>query len=224
MAKENFHWVKAGLHLLDAFANYGGQRVVGVGSCAEYDWRYGLCSEATTPLNPSTTYGTCKHAYQLLFTAFCKQAELTAAWGRLFFLYGPHEPAQRLVASAIQSILAGEPARCSHGRQIRDFLYVVEAADALVALLDSDVSGPMNIASGVPVAISEVVREIAAQLGRPDLLRIGAVPVSDDDPPLLVGDVARLRDELGWTPQYDLARGLAATINAWKLQQPRDET
>jgi len=218
-AAENFRWVEVGLHLLEAFADHGGQRVVGVGSCAEYDWHDGHCSELTTPLNPATTYGLCKHASQLLLTGFSKHAKLSAAWGRLFFLYGPHEPAERLVASVVQSILREEPARSSHGQQIRDFLYVQDAADALVALLDSDVLGPVNIASGVPVALHEVVQEIADQLERPDLVLLGAIPTLENEPPLLVADVARLHDEVGWSPQYDLPGGLAETIKWWKLQQ-----
>jgi nucleoside-diphosphate-sugar epimerase len=218
-AAENFRWVEAGLHMLEAFTEQGGQRVVGVGSCAEYDWRDGHCSELTTPLNPATTYGVCKHAFQLLLTAFSKQAKLSAAWGRLFFLYGPYEPRERLVASVIRSILLEEPGRCSDGRQVRDFLYVQDAADALVALLDSDVLGPVNIASGVPVAVREVVQEIAEQLERPKLVRFGALSAAENDPPLLLGDVARLRDEVGWSPRYELAGGLAETINWWKLRQ-----
>jgi nucleoside-diphosphate-sugar epimerase len=220
-AKENFRWVEASMHLLEAFADQGGERVVGVGSCAEYDWRDGHCSELVTPLNPATTYGACKHAFQLLLTAFGHHAKVSAAWGRLFFLYGPHEPPQRLVASVIRSILQEQPARCSHGQQIRDFLYVQDAADALVALLDSDVLGPVNIASGVPVAVLEVVQEIANQLGRPNLVRPGALLTAESEPPLLLADVARLRDEVGWSPQYDLASGLAETINWWKQRGAR---
>jgi nucleoside-diphosphate-sugar epimerase len=218
-AAENFRWVEAGMHLLRAFADQGGQRVVGVGSCAEYDWRDGHCSELSTSLNPATTYGVCKHAFQLLLTAFSKHAGLSAAWGRLFFLFGPHEPRERLVASAIRSILLEEPATCTHGRQIRDFLYVQDAADALVALLDSDVLGPVNIASGAPVAVSAVVQEIADQLQRPNLVQLGAIPAYENEPPALVAEVARLRDEVRWSPRYDLPGGLAETINWWKLQQ-----
>ena len=68
----------------------------------------------------------------------------------IFFLYGPHEPPGRLIPSVIQALLKGEFARCSHGRQIRDFLYVEDVAEAFVALLDSDITGPVNIASGSP--------------------------------------------------------------------------
>ncbi len=216
---ENFSWVEAGQHLLKAFVDEGGQRAVGVGSCAEYDWSEGHCLELATPLKPATTYGACKHAFQILLTAFSRQAKLSAAWGRLFFLYGPHEPAERLVASVIQSLLQEQPALCSQGRQIRDFLHVQDAADALVALLDSNVEGPVNIASGQPISVADVIQEIANQLERPTLIQLGARPAPENEPPLLSGDVARLRDEVGWSPRYDLATGIAQTIDWWKLRQ-----
>jgi nucleoside-diphosphate-sugar epimerase len=218
-ARENFRWVEASLHLLQEFAAAGGQRVVGVGSCAEYDWDYGYCVERRTPLNPATTYGVCKHALQLMLDAFCRQANLSGAWGRLFFLYGAHEYEQRLVASVIRSLLREQPALCSHGRQVRDFLYIEDAAGALVALLDADeVTGAVNIASGVPVTLRQVIGEIAAQLQRPDLIQLDALPAPVNEPRLLLADVARLREEVRWSPRYDLAEGLAETIKWWKLQ------
>lgn len=217
-APENFRWVEASLHLLQTFAARGGQRAIGVGTCAEYDWRYGYCSERLTPLNPTTTYGVCKHALQLMLDALGKQTGLSTAWGRLFFLYGAHEYRERLVASIILSILKGQPAHCSHGEQIRDFLHVKDAADALVGLLDSEIAGAVNVASGVPVRLRWVIDEIATQLHRQDLIELGARPVPESEPPLLVANVARLHNEVGWSPQYDLARGLAETIGWWKLQ------
>jgi nucleoside-diphosphate-sugar epimerase len=215
---ENLRWVEASLHLFKTFSTSRGKRVVGVGSCAEYDWSDGHCSEQVTPLTPTTLYGSCKHELQLMLDTLGKQTGLSTAWGRLFFLYGPHEYEERLVASIIRSILRQEPALCSHGEQVRDFLYVQDAADALVALLDSDVTGAVNIASGVPVRLLEVIREIAAQLERPDLIKLGARPAALSEPPLLVADVGRLRNEVGWTPQHELTQGLTETINWWKSQ------
>jgi nucleoside-diphosphate-sugar epimerase len=147
-----------------------------------------------------------------------KQTGLSSAWGRLFFLYGPYEYEERLVASIIRSILQRQPALCSHGEQLRDFLFVGDAADALVALLDSEVTGAVNIASGVPVRLLDLIEEIAAQLNRPDLIKLGARPAPQGEPPLIVADVDRLRNEVGWTPQHELVQGLAETISWWKSQ------
>jgi nucleoside-diphosphate-sugar epimerase len=213
---ENLRWVQASIGLLQEFVRHGGQRVVMAGTCAEYDWRYGYCSEAVTPLAPTTLYGICKHSLQLMLAAFSRQAGLSTAWGRIFFLFGPHEHPDRLVAYVIRSLLRGEPARCSHGRQIRDFLHVQDVANAFVALLESGVSRPVNIASGQPVALRELIYEIAAKFNRDDLIQLGAVSTPPDEPPLLVADVRCLHDELGWTPKYDLDTGLEQTIDWWK--------
>lgn len=218
-APENLHWLSASLRLLEAFAAHGGQRVVMAGTCAEYDWSGdGYCSEQTTPLAPATLYGTCKHALQSVLSAFAQQHGLSAAWGRVFFLYGPHEQPARLVASVIRSLLQGVPAACTHGRQVRDLMHVQDVAAAFVALLASATRGPVNIASGQAVMLKEAVTEIGRQLRRPELIALGARPAPPDEPPRLVADVTRLRDEVRWQPTFDLATGLAQTINWWRSQ------
>ena len=213
---ENIRWVQGSLDLILAFALHGGQRVVIAGTCAEYDWRYGYCSEQTAPLLPATLYGTCKHALQTMLSIFTRQTGLSGAWGRIFFLYGPHEHPDRLVSSVIRSVLQGEPARCSHGNEIRDFLHVEDVASAFVALLESGVSGPVNIGSGRPVALKDVIHKIAYKVNRLDLIRLGDVPASANDPPLLLADVSRLLNEVNWRPKFDLDTGLEQTIEWWK--------
>ena len=216
-APENLRWVQASLGLLQEFAARGGRRVVTAGTCAEYDGERGFCSEGMTPLRPVSLYGTCKHALEIMQNAWAAQTGTSAAWGRIFFLYGPHEHPSRLVASVITSLLRGEPARCSPGEQIRDFLHVADVADAFAALLDADsVTGAVNIGSGVPVAVKEIVARIADRLGRRELVEMGARPAPPGEPPLLLADIRRLRDEVGWAPRHDLDGGLEQTIGWWK--------
>ena len=213
---ENLRWVEGSLHLLRAFHSSGGERVVMAGTCAEYDWKYGYCSEEATPLAPSTLYGASKNATQHVLKEYSKATGLSSAWGRIFFLYGPHEHPDRLVPSVILNLLHNKTAPCSHGHQIRDFLYVKDVAAAFVALLASNVQGPVNIASGKPIALKDIILSIAGQLGRRDLIRLGALPQKENEPPILLGDAKRLSDELMWYPQYDLDRGIRETIEWWK--------
>jgi len=213
---ENIRWVQSSLELLQAFVANGGERAVMAGTCAEYDWRYGYCSEKVTPLAPSTLYGTCKHSLQIMLDSLSKQTGLSSAWGRIFFLYGPYEHQDRLTSSVIRSLLMGERARCSHGNQIRDFLYVRDVADAFVALLDSSVEGPVNIGSGRPVVLKNIIQKISDKIINRDHIEFGAVPVSSDDPPLLLADVRRLTKEVDWEPKYSLDQGLDETISWWR--------
>lgn len=215
-APENFAWVTASLELERQFAEQGGKRLVVCGSGYEYDWRYGYCSEALTPANPDTVYGSCKRALQLMTESLAAQAGLSAAWGRVFFLYGPREHPDRLVSSVIRSLLKGEPARCSHGRQIRDYLHVADVAEGLVALLDSEARGAFNVSSGAATTLREIVLTVGRLIGRPELIQLGAIPARANDTALVVGENARVAAETGWQPRYDLESGLQHTIQWWQ--------
>lgn len=212
----NVSWLRASLGLLEAFTRHGGRRAVAAGTCAEYDWRYGYCSERLTQTAPATLYGACKHSLRVVLDALAARGDLDAAWGRIFFLYGPHERPDRLVSSVILSLLAGETARCSHGDLIRDFLHVEDVAGAFVALLESDVRGAVNVASGIPIAVGDVARAAADKIGRRDLLEVGIPPAAPEEPPLVVADVSRLTREVGWRPRYTLDSGLDQTILWWR--------
>jgi nucleoside-diphosphate-sugar epimerase len=217
-APENVLWVERSLRLLRAFARGGGRRAVMLGTCAEYDWSDANrpLREMTSPLGPTILYGVAKDGLRRVAQAYSEQAGFELAWGRVFFLYGPREAPGRLVAAVIRSLLAGEAVKTSSGLQKRDFLHVDDVAGAVVALLDSSVCGPVNIASGEPVAVAEIVDRIAQQIARPELVRRGALPDRPEEPPLLVADVTRLRDEVGFRARWGLADGLAQTVHWWE--------
>ncbi len=213
---ENIRWVEGSLHLLRTFHMNGGKRIVMAGTCAEYDWSHGYCSEHATPLVPTTLYGTCKNALQHLLKDFSRVTGLSSAWGRIFFLYGPYENPKRLVSSVILNLLQNKTAPCSHGNQIRDFLHVEDVTSAFVSLLTSHVNGPVNIASGRPVTLREIVLTAADCLGARERVQFGALPALEHEPPLIVGDIRRLADEVGWHPRYDLVTGIAQTVSYWQ--------
>ncbi|QJW99143.1 NAD-dependent epimerase/dehydratase family protein [Frigoriglobus tundricola] len=217
---DNDRWVAASKRLLLAFARSGGGRAVVAGTCAEYDWTAAeVCRESDTPLRPQTTYGRCKLELSEWATAFGRARGVRVAWARLFWTYGPREHPGRLVPSVARSLLAGAPALCSAGTQERDFLHVDDVAAALVALTHSSLSGPINIGSGEPVAVRDVVAGVARACGRTGLVRLGARPTPPGEPPRVTADVTRLRDELGWRPRIDLATGLRATANWWRGEE-----
>lgn len=220
-APENLAWVRATASLVQAFSDQGGRRAVLAGSCAEYDWKFDYCSEQFTPCRPATLYGACKHGTQILLDAWSRQTGLSSAWGRIFFLYGPDEHPSRLVSSIVYALLNNEPARCTHGNQVRDFMYVEDAATAFVELLGSDAKGAVNIASGVPAPLKEIIHMVADQLNKRGLVQLGVVPVPAGEPDALIADVSRLRDEIGFRPRHDLKEGIALTIEHMKAVRRR---
>lgn len=215
-AQENIQWLQASLNLVQEFSAGGGRRIVSAGTCAEYDWRYGYCSEDVTPLKPQTLYGKTKQSFQIIAQEILKSADISNAWGRIFFLYGPYENQFRVVPSIINALLRQQPAPCTAGDQIRDYLFVEDVSDAFVRLLDSPVTGPVNIGSGKPVSIREIIRMIGTKIGHEDLIHYGQLPTSSSEAPFIVADNRRLRNEVGWTQHFDLDKGLDRTISWWK--------
>jgi nucleoside-diphosphate-sugar epimerase len=118
-----------------------------VGSCVEYDWRFGFCSEDVTPLNSGgLPYGVCKASLFRLCEAYSKTHNISFAWARIFHVYGPYESHKRLVSSVVRAILAGREAECTDGTQIRDMMHVKDAGSAIAAPCISPVttSAPAN--------------------------------------------------------------------------------
>jgi nucleoside-diphosphate-sugar epimerase len=225
---ENFRWLAASRHLLRAFHANGGVRAMMAGSCAEYDWsRVEVCHELSSPLasdapDAPTAYAACKIALQKSTEEFARGHGLSAAWGRIFFQFGPDEHPERLVPSVIRNLLMNREAPCSHGRQIRSFLHVADVGAAFAAVLDSRLEGPVNIGSSEAITIAELIDRVARQIGRADLVRLGARDSQEREPAVLLPDVDRLCEELGWRPRYTLSEGLADTIRWWRDRAAAD--
>ncbi|MEM7248344.1 MAG: NAD(P)-dependent oxidoreductase [Acidobacteriota bacterium] len=220
---ENLDWVRASLDLLKRFEQHGGQRVVMAGTCAEYEWGSGVFHETRSPLVPATTYGQSKNHLRGLLETFARRTETSAAWGRIFFVHGPHEPHARLVASVARALLRGQNVACTHGRQVRDFLHAEDVASAFVALLDSDVTGAVNIGSGRGVTLGEVIHGLADRLDARALVQLGARECPADEVATLVADVGRLTHEVGWKPAFTLDEALDRTLASWQDELAREQ-
>lgn len=223
-APDNDDWVEHGRATIESFFRHGGRRVVGSGTCGEYDWSSGVCTEDETPLRPSTRYGEAKVRFWHLVRDLVREdAGRSAAWGRLFFLYGPREHPKRLVASVARALLRDEEAWCSHGLQVRDYLHVDEAADGLVTLLESDAEGAFNIARGSPVSIREIVTTLGEIADKPHLVILGKIPAAPHEPPQIAADPSKTRRVVGWESSLPLAAGLESTYRWWETTLAREE-
>jgi len=172
------------------------------------------------PLNrsfaPPSPYAACKIALQRILAEVGRREHLSTAWGRIFFQFGPYEHPDRLVPSVICNLLLNRAALLSHGRQIRSFLHVADVGEAFAAVLDSELEGPVNIGSDERIALAELVGRIGREVGRPELLRLGARPSPPQEPTLLVPEIHRLRDEARWQPRFTLNEALSDTIAWWR--------
>lgn len=174
------------LQLGKAAADAGIRRFVGVGTCAEYDLSKGTLS-TDTPLLPQTPYAVAKAAAYEELSRLLPSRYVEFAWCRLFYLYGEREDPRRLGAYVNSRLADGKPVELTSGDQIRDFLDVRKAGEAIAKIGLGSQTGALNVCSGVPVSVREFAERIADKYGRRDLLRFGVRPAILTDPPIVVG-------------------------------------
>jgi nucleoside-diphosphate-sugar epimerase len=218
-APENIALLHANIDLASRLARVGCRKVVAAGTCFEYDTDLGFLSEST-PSRPRNLYAASKLSCYLILEQLLAGSETKLAWVRLFYQYGPHEHPARIIPSVMLSLLQGLTAKVTPGEQIRDFLHVEDVARAVVAVADSELTGPVNIGSGRPVSIREIVQRIGALTGCPDLIRLGEIPYGPGDPRFICADNRKLREGTGWCPAVGLDDGLRSTLEWWRSTLP----
>jgi len=183
---KNTKCVLGTLNLANGAAISGVSRIVGIGTCFEYDLVGGILS-INTPLKPLTPYAIAKVTlFEKLTTLLMKQ-NIEFAWCRLFYLYGEGEDERRLVPYIRSKLKSGLIAELSVGNQIRDFMDVEEAGQMIVDIAKSNLQGAVNVCSEVPTTIRQLAEKIADEYGRRDLLKFGARPNDIFDPHCVVG-------------------------------------
>ena len=144
-----------------------------LGSCAEYDWSYGHCDEESTPSAPTTLYGKAKlAAFQAVRAAGHNKFHPVEA--RIFMVFGPGENPDRFIPTICRSHAAGTIPALSSGRQLRDWLYVKDAARALLTLALADAPAEVvNLGTGEAVSLGEVATILARIAGAAQLVLAG---------------------------------------------------
>lgn len=211
---ENLDWVAASLKLCRAFSESGGKRIVIAGSCAEYDWQHlgdGICNDQT-PLNSEFLYGIAKNSFRTIVQSYCHNTNISFAWGRVFLLYGEDEFPARLVPSVIRSLKNNQIAHVSHCQQIRDIMSSQDCGRAFAELVNSPITGTLNIASGEAIKLQTIVEKIREIIGH-GTIEYAAMQPNSKEPKILVADTSRLINELGFKAKHNLHSGLTELIN-----------
>lgn len=193
---DNLRWVERTLDLANRARETGTTRQVFVGTSLESAPEY-------------TVYGAAKHhLYEAISTGL---AGTSWSWARPYLVYGPGEAPGRLIPTMARALTRNTEVALGPGEAIRDFIHVEDVAEALVVLCESDHRGPVDLGTGRAVSVADAARLMARLAGRPDLLRLGALP-RRAEPPRLVAD-ARLLRQLRAAPRIPLEVGLAEALN-----------
>lgn len=138
---------------------------------------------------------------------------------RLNNIYGPTRLIRPdLVPTLIQSVLSSTEPTASIVNAERDFIYVKDAADAVIALLGTDYTGPINLGAGEMNSVSKIVEIIENLSGKKFTIK----EQSASGPMKFQTDISLLKKLTGWNPKYSLEEGLTETYNIMKsLTQKR---
>jgi nucleoside-diphosphate-sugar epimerase len=195
--------------LLEALVGRDVRRVVLVGSSHEYGAR-----EASEGLDPFSAYAASKVAAWAFGRMFWRAYDLPVVTTRLFQVYGPGQARSSLIPAAIGAALAGQDFDMTAGKQERDFVYVEDAANGmLAAALAQGIDGQsVDLGSGVARPIRQVVERIWRLAGGTGTLRYGALPYRRGEVVRLCADSDRTSALTGWRAETGLDEGLKTTI------------
>jgi dTDP-glucose 4,6-dehydratase len=167
------------------------------------------------PLGPRGVYDEAKRFAEAMTMAYHRHHGVDVRIVRIFNTYGPYMRPDdgRVVSNFIVQALAGRPLTIhGDGKQTRSFCYVDDEVRGLLALLDSDYVGPVNIGNPNEFTVLDLAETVLAVTESSSELRFEPRPV--DDPAQRRPDLTLARSLLGWEPQVGLEEGVARTA-AW---------
>lgn len=215
---QNISDLRHSLALLEELASAGCRNIVMTGTCFEYATSDDVLREDSRTA-PKTLYAACKLALGLVAAQRAAQLGVRFAWGRIFYVYGTYEDPRRLVPALTLALLRGKSFDATTGEQMRDYLDVDDAAAGLASLAVAGSEGVYNVCSSAPTTLGDLMLEVGRMLGLEDLIRFGARPAGQNEPPFIAGDNLCLREATGWRPTRSLKEGLARTVEWWKARE-----
>ena len=205
------------VNLLTALKHSPVENFVYTSSSEEYGDAPAPCREdqRESPLSPysfSKLSGT--HLCQMAVKAF----DLPITTVRLFPTYGPFQESEMFIPSAIRTLLAGKEFSMSPGEQKREFNYVDDVIEAYlkVAVCPEARGEVINVGSGIPYRLGDVIGIIQKLAGDGGTVKIGALPYRKGEGMECFCDNLKLNRLTGWSPQVSLDEGLRLTVEWYK--------
>jgi nucleoside-diphosphate-sugar epimerase len=207
------------LNVLEAARHAGVKRVMFAASSSAYGDSPTLPKIETMPVNPRSPYAANKVACEALLSAYAASYEIDTVNLRYFNIFGPRQSPDNAYAAVIaafaKALIKGQrPQIYGDGEQSRDFTYIdnVVLANLLAARSEARLNGTvLNVACGQRVTVTQLAKEMAALLGRPDLTPIYKQERPGDVKHSLA-DLTLTKKTLGYNPIVAFKDGLATTV------------
>jgi dTDP-glucose 4,6-dehydratase len=170
-------------------------------------------------IGPRSVYDEAKRFAEAISMAYARTFQANVGIVRIFNTFGPRmRPGDgRVVSSFMAQALNGRPLTIyGDGSQTRSFCYVDDLVRGLVAMIDSDDTGPINLGNPVERRVDELARLVLEITGSDSAIEFHPLPV--DDPTRRRPDITRALERLGWRPEVDTREGIRRTLD-WLVSQ-----
>jgi len=204
--------------LLDAIRFTPVERFILISSSEVYGTAEAAPMDEEHPLNPRSPYAATKAGADRLAYSYWTTYDLPIVIVRPFNNYGPRQHPEKVVPRFITQALADEPLTIhGNGHASRDWLYVLDDAEAIVRTIDTpidEIAGEViNVATGLDISIAEIARLVLEALGKPSDLQRN-VPERLGQVDRHIGSVDKAQRLLGWQARTSFENGLERTV-AW---------
>ena len=132
---------------------------------------------------------------------------------RIFNTYGPYMDKNdgRVVSEFITCMLNNQPVKVyGSGTQTRSFCYIDDLVEGIIRMMNSDLSGPVNLGNAEEIPILQLVNIISEVIGIKSLIEFKDLPL--DDPTKRKPDTTKATQILGWKPSIDIKTGINKTV------------
>ncbi len=225
--------VACGLNLLDAAVRHAVRKVVFSSTAAVYGMPETIPIPETEPTKPINPYGVSKLMFEDILRWYQRIHGLGYAALRYFNACGAtarfgedHDPESHLIPLVFQAVegkrphikIFGTDYPTPDGTCIRDYIHVLDLAQAHLLALTSPESGSFNLGSGSGHSVRAIIDTVRQVTGR-------EVPVVEaegrpGDPPRLISDSAAARKVLGWRPRHGRIHDIVESAWRWRLAHP----
>ena len=174
-----------------------------------------------TPYNPSSPYSSTKAASDLLVRAWVRSFGVRATISNCSNNYGPYQHVEKFIPRQITNVLTGQRAKLyGAGQNVRDWIHANDHSSAVLTILERGQIGETYLVGADGEKNNkEVVELILTTLGQPRDAYDHVVDRAGHDLRYAI-DSTKLRDELGWMPQFsDFEAGLAATVDWYRTNE-----
>ncbi|MCF7838843.1 MAG: UDP-glucose 4-epimerase GalE [Candidatus Marinimicrobia bacterium] len=226
--------VVGGLNLIEGMRVAGVRKFIFSSTCATYGQPERMPMTEDLPQRPENPYGESKlmfetmlrwyeriHGFEPVFLRYFNAAGATATFGE------DHDPESHLIPLVLrvalgqrpEALIFGDDYDTPDGTCIRDYIHIVDLAQAHMLALKPGLRDAFNLGNGDGYSVKQVIETARAVTGHPIPARVA--PRRPGDPARLIASAQRAHEMLGWRPQYPQLRAIIEHAWAWHQAHPR---